>query len=414
MLKEMILSQWKSFNEATLYLDPVTVLVGSNASGKSNVLDALLFLHRLSLGNELTQAIMGDAALPTLRGGLEWVCLKPHTQFTLKLRVGHASEPSHKYVYTLRVDVTPTKAQVAEESLQFLPARGKEKRLFYTGLPSSSDAVALPVFTWTSKQGRTHRHDMGRHTCILNQLNPSSVNKEVAEGLQQMRTALQGIVVLDPIPNHMRGYSQLSRNLKADGSNIAGVLATLPNSEREYIEQTLTHYLKALPERDIQRVWAETVGKFNADAMLYCSEGWHDNTTHDVDARGMSDGTLRYAAIIVALLTQRKNSLLVIEEIDNGLHPSRAKQLLDMLKTLGERRGIDVLVTTHNPTLLDAAGSAMVPFITAAYRDADTGFSQLKTLDDVARLPKLLAGGSLGDLATSGALIDVVKQRGAN
>ncbi|MCF7994391.1 MAG: ATP-binding protein [Chromatiaceae bacterium] len=43
----------------------------------------------------------------------------------------------------------------------------------------------------------------------------------------------------------------------------------------------------------------------------------------------MSDGTLRYdVAIVTALLTREPGSLLVIEEVDNGLHPSRAHLLV--------------------------------------------------------------------------------------
>ncbi|MCA1995082.1 MAG: ATP-binding protein, partial [Coleofasciculus sp. S288] len=42
------------------------------------------------------------------------------------------------------------------------------------------------------------------------------------------------------------------------------------------------------------------------------------------------------------------------EEVDNGLHPSRAGLLLKMLREIGEKRKIDILVTTYNPALLDA------------------------------------------------------------
>jgi hypothetical protein len=72
--------------------------------------------------------------------------------------------------------------------------------------------------------------------------------------------------------------------------------------------------------------------------------------------------------------------------------------LIEMLQTLGEERNIDVLVTTQNPALLDAAGPAMVPFITVANRNEKTGFSELTQLEDVTQLPKLMAAGSLGRL----------------
>jgi predicted ATPase len=95
---------------------------------------------------------------------------------------------------------------------------------------------------------------------------------------------------------------------------------------------------------------------------------------------------------------------LVVEEVDNGLHPSRAKLLLEVLQKVGGQRGVDVLVTTHNPALLDAMGSKMVPFITVAHRDPTTGASVLTLMEDIAQLPKLLAQGQIGRLSSEGLI----------
>lgn len=58
-------------------------------------------------------------------------------------------------------------------------------------------------------------------------------------------------------------------------------------------------HVRPLPERDINKVISEPVGLIKSDAMLYCYEDW--NPEQPVDARGMSDGTLRFIAIVVAL-----------------------------------------------------------------------------------------------------------------
>lgn len=137
--------------------------------------------------------------------------------------------------------------------------------------------------------------------------------------------------------------------------------------------------------------------------MLYCKEGWENNNECVVDARGMSDGTLRFLAIVVAMLTNENNKLIVVEEVDNGLHPSRAKVLLNMLKELGKERNIDVLITTHNPALLDAAGTKMIPFITIAHR-GNEGQSELTLLEDINELPKLISAGNIGELTTNGKI----------
>ena len=171
------------------------------------------------------------------------------------------------------------------------------------------------------------------------------------------------------------------------------------------MEAEITKYVTDLPERDIQKVWAEPVGRFKNDAMLYCEEMWVQNQKPTlIDAQGMSDGTLRFLAIITTLLTRKKNSQVVIEEVDNGLHPSRSELLIKMLREIGERRQIDILITTHNPALLDALGSEIVPFVVVAHRDSKTGESKLTLLEDINKLPKLMASGTLGKITSQGAL----------
>ncbi|HBY77606.1 MAG TPA: ATPase, partial [Cyanobacteria bacterium UBA11148] len=64
--------------------------------------------------------------------------------------------------------------------------------------------------------------------------------------------------------------------------------------------------------------------------------------------RSLSDGTLRFLAIITALLTRPEGSQLVIKEVDQGLHPSRLEVLLRLAKQIGEKRKIDIVVTTQN------------------------------------------------------------------
>ena len=412
MIKELKLNNWKSFEDSTLYVDPLTILIGTNASGKSNLLDAFLFLNRVSAGVGIFQAINGDVNLPLLRGGMEWVCRKPGTRFFLGILVDGVKS-TQEYRYELTVQINGTKAEVFKEELTLLThGKGewppKEKNLFVTRLEEST-GPAIPTYFFAGTKGSSRREDLSRTHTILSQTETMNVRNEVKEGAKIVLAQLKNIFVFDPIPSHMRNYSSFSETLLADGSNIAGVLGGIEGDSKQEIEETLTQYLKKLPERDIKRVWAEPVGKFKTDAMLYCEEGWEDTGSHEIDARGMSDGTLRYLAIVTALLTREPKSLLVIEEVDNGLHPSRAHFLIEMLKTLGRERSIDVIVTTHNPALLDAAGTRMVPFIAVAHRDALTGISRLTQLEDIRQLPKLMAGGSLGRMATQGSIEAALK-----
>lgn len=410
MLKKLILENWKSFRYAELPIDPLTVLIGTNASGKSNAIEALEFLKRSVLGEPLRFAIVGDTEYPSLRGGIEWSTFKSKNQFSLKVLIQGEKEYVD-YLYSITLKTTPKRIQLISESLSEVrhpEAQAKqdvETELFQLS-SSSQDKNSLSLYI----DGKEEGFRLNKAESFLGWLaiisKSSLLNKEeLYTATNNVLECLRNILILDPIPSSMRSYSSLSSELLTNSSNVAGVLAALPDEAKSYVESMLSTYLKYLPEGDIQRVWAEKVGRLGSDAMLYCEESWvPGEPPMVVDARGMSDGTLRFLAILTALLTRPEGSQLVIEEVDNGLHPSRAGLLLKMLREIGAQRKIDILVTTHNPALLNALPPEMVPFVVVAHRDAQTGESNLTPLDDLGNLPKLLAMGPLGDLATQGSI----------
>lgn len=202
----------------------------------------------------------------------------------------------------------------------------------------------------------------------------------------------------------MRDYCRLSETLLPDGSNVAGVIAALPEAEKTRIETLLTNYVGQLPDNPFKKIYVELVGKFGQDAMLYGTEVLPGGEEIDIDARSMSDGTLRAIALLTAILTREKGSLLVIEEVDNGLHPSKAGLLLNFMLELGKQQGVDILITTHNPALMDALEKDLLPFISVCYREEETGYSVIGLLEEFDKLPKYLAHGSLGKVISEGLI----------
>lgn len=407
MIQELILHNWKSFESAQLNIDPLTFIIGTNASGKSNILDAFLFLLRIANGQQIKAAINGETGIPPLRGGLDWVFRlgQPECQVGVVINTDR-KEILYKYFITLRKTDDFNGCEIISEQLilnNHSNSRMTEKQLFYTGRENSGDAV-IPVYFYTGKRGSQRRIDMNRAYSILSQVENLNVTKDVRDAAKLVCDNLRRIFILDPIPNHMRVYSQLSETLTTDAANIAGVLAALSPDRKEEVECELTKYIRPLPEKDINKIWAETVGRFGTDAMLYSEEGWTPQTMTTIDARGMSDGTLRFISVVTALLTGKEKSLLIIEEIDNGLHPSRAKELVNVLKALGQSRQIDILCTTHNPALIDALGNTMIPFISYVKRNPQTGASEIELLEEKTNLAKLMAGGSVGDLMVQGKI----------
>jgi len=127
------------------------------------------------------------------------------------------------------------------------------------------------------------------------------------------------------------------------------------------------------------------------------------------DAPLLSDGTLRVLSVAAAILSAAEGSLVVIEEIDNGVHPSRSGELLESIRRIATKRRLRVLLTSHNPALLDTLPTDAVPDVVCCYRDPSEGDSRLVRLEDLPRYPELVARGPLGQLMTRGLLDRFVK-----
>ena len=442
MLKKLILENWKSFRYAELYFDPLTVLIGTNASGKSNVVEALEFLRRMATGETVDVALNGDRALPPIRGGSQGVVLKSEDYFTLKIVLQEQGNETD-YLYGIRIYPHTKSTQIIAESIEVKSKNVSFDRKLNIDNQSYSristfennnhycNLVDFEKFKLDSdsdfKTFEEYKNDyidiiIGREEYIKK-------NTESKQGLDDglkvryenekyihiemnflqrilpvINTIFKEILILNPLPSQMRDFSRLAETLEHDGSNLAGVLAALPDEKKLEVETNLSDYLQHFPEGDIRKIWAEKIGRLGTDAMLYCQEEWQPGQITEIDARSMFDGALRFIGILTALLTRPEGSLIVIEEIDNGLHPSRAELLVRTLREIGTKRKIDLLITTHNLALLDALGPEIVPFVVVAHRDPETGESKLTQLEDIENLPKLLASGTLGKLATKGSI----------
>jgi predicted ATPase len=133
----------------------------------------------------------------------------------------------------------------------------------------------------------------------------------------------------------------------------------------------------------------------------------------------MSDGMLRFLAFVCALLQapaiDAKQAVggaagpealrtLVIEEIENGLHPSQAARAVELIKEECLTRQIRTIATTHSPALLNAVAATEHRGVLICDRDPDTGLSRVRRLVDMPSYPRAMAEGTLGEAVTTNRL----------
>ncbi|MCU0545705.1 MAG: ATP-binding protein [Oscillatoriaceae cyanobacterium Prado104] len=229
--------------------------------------------------------------------------------------------------------------------------------------------------------------------------------KIVPETVREYQRVLQNILFLDPIPAKMREYSFKSdKRLQEDDTNLSSVLFRLWSNQDD--RQTILNFIQSLPEQAIEGL--DFIFGPRDEVMVRLAETF-GNKQRNCEAALLSDGTLRVLAITAAMLSATEGSLVVIEEIDNGVHPNRAKHLLSSIRDLAEQRQLRVLLSTHNPALMDALPDRALGDVVFCYRDPAAGDSRLVRLGDMYDFPSLILQGPLGQLVTAGAVDRFVK-----
>lgn len=418
MLTSITLEDFKSYRQASLPLAPLTVLIGANASGKSNAIEGMRLLSWLAQGQKLSaiQYVVqsGDRVV---RGTVENLGYERSTSFGL----GAETTAKEWNRLNMRFDRRADGLHIMAETLTH---DGANVPLYTLDQPSKDRGTDVGVaYNNFARGGRKPHVTCSDQTAIYTQLtSPATFEAGHAESrrrippvAKQLEHWLAGMLFLDPAPARMRAYAFPSDGaLQGDGRNLSAVLFNLWGHETQasaepYATQrrTILDFIQSLPEQDIACLSFLEEPRGGVMVKLTETFGGH---TRDYDASLLSDGTLRVLSIVAAMLSAPVGSLVVIEEIDNGVHPSRARHLLANIRGIAERRNLRVLLSTHNPALLDALPDAALPDVVFCYRAPQDGSSRLVRLQDIPDYPELIALDSLGGLVTSGALERFVKQ----
>ena len=410
MLTSFTVRDFKSFREATLPLAPLTMLVGANASGKSNLVEGLRLFSWIGRGNRLStlrRRLRDDGS--GVRGGLGNLGFDGGDSFSFACRTAHPEWNRYEIGLEKRDDGA---LRIANEKLTGDNAPVPLFEIVGKAEDMGNSRVAYNNFEPGGKKPQVPCMDQ---VTILEQFSTPAgfcrdhkkAQKTIPKATSFYRNTLKNMMFLDPEPSSMRGYSfATDTELDENGANLSAILHRLCRDDE--IKAELLSFVRSLPERDISDIgFVETP---RGEAMVELVETFGGRETK-YDAGLLSDGTLRVLAIAAALLSAPEGGLVAIGEIDNGVHPGRARDLLERIADIAERRGIRVLATTHNPALLDALPDAAVPDVVFCFRDPEDGSSRLVRLEDIENYPSLLAQGKVGRLLARGLIDRYAKER---
>ncbi|QSQ21119.1 ATP-binding protein [Pyxidicoccus parkwayensis] len=415
MLTALTVYNFKSYFRAELPLAELTVLIGANASGKSNLIEALQFLSWLARGRRLSEILyaLKERQLD-VRGPISRLAFGGEDRFNLGCRILTEPESHRGVAMEVAIGLREDGLHVIDERAFAFEARSEaspfeEGDWLYDGELESRRSVYSGDVTvaYNTRQGSGAKGIVcsDQQAFFTQMTTPARFGSEdgahhIPQAAKALQSTLESILFLDSVPRRMREYSfTVDRVLQGDGYNLSAVLYDL--CERQQRKAQVLDFVRALPEQDILDVTFLKTPR--EEVMVQLTEGF-GGKARTYEAALLSDGTLRVLSVAAALLSVPEGALIVIEEIDNGVHPTRAKLLLDNIQRVARERKLRVLLTTHNPALLDAIPTDAIPDVVACYRDPKEGDSRLMPLRDLPDYPELVAQGPVGQLVTRGIL----------
>ncbi|MBM4320537.1 MAG: hypothetical protein FJ125_11400 [Deltaproteobacteria bacterium] len=356
MIRTIGFERFKSLEQQTLDLGALTILIGPNASGKSNVLDGCRLM---------SEAVRSDMeAAVTRRGSVESVVFKGSEQRSFAIDLEYfvpdpgAPHSRSDMRYHVEVGSHVHKPAVLREELRIKRQRDEP------GAPR----------TWVTAR-------LGKGTAIRD---PEAKKPEAFDTADPGVLALKALGFLTAYPRiralrtFIESWQLLGVNLDAvraprrderadallpDASNLANVLRTLQGTEK--CDAILADLKDLLHVVDDLRTEVDRGRVLMLLKERPFSEPW--------EAFSVSDGTLRLLCLLTALHLLPEHGLLCVEEPEHGLHPLIFGPLLDLIRERCPRgEAKQVLLTTHSPDLVDAAEAEEVVTVERDERGATT------------------------------------------
>lgn len=179
------------------------------------------------------------------------------------------------------------------------------------------------------------------------------------------------------------------------GENLASILSWHLKAGQTEVVQAITASLQLLVPQ-IQRIWVSNAKLERDETEIITAGGtqypvtrkksyWGDllmfdtNAKKGIPASEMSEGTLLATALLTLLHGENPPNLLLLDDIDKGLHPRAINSLVEILRGLMEQRPeLQIIATTHSPYLLDQIPVEAV----ICMHVGEDGFAKAKLLSD--------------------------------
>ena len=331
-LLELKASNYRSIKGATVAFGDLNVFIGANASGKSTVLDALRFFHLGLRERDFRETVEA-------RGGFSNLAWKGGDTQNVAMRLRFQRD-GDKYEWSIILIEQDNEFSVREEMFLLTP-EGQRVQLL-----SSDQGVGW----WRSGEEQQVQLQQAPTACAL-----ASASADANFPGRSIANFVTQWGFFDPSPFFLRQEraGTASNRLDAFGRNLAERLFRLRESSPETFKRIVAGVgsFLGIPT---------TLDPSESEGSYFFTQ-MEPGLTNPVHQMVTSAGTVRMLALITALFEDSQRGLVAIEEPENNIHPTALSEFTDLLTELSS--GIQILVTTHSPILLDFLQDPSVVYV---------------------------------------------------
>jgi len=371
-IEEIRVKNFKSFRDMRVKLGRFNVLIGANASGKSNFVDLIRFIKNMvfyGLENAFQMA-GGVEYVKNLKIGdkepmeLSFVLYLPADDATL----GMTAFPLPSILeYTIRIKFSREKFEIAEDRIAWYSSKNRESGI---AIYKKDNKLAWDVI---SKTNRSVDDEIIEKIEDVLKWCEKFVNEYPNEPI--IRTApifnlpfiltcnRIGIYNFDPKVLKMATPTYSKAELEENGSNLACILKSILSVKQKRINivYTLKDFVPFIDDLKVDK---------SIDQKLFLSLVEEFYPKRSLPAGLISDGSLNILATIVALMHEDKD-VCIFEEPERNIHPALIQKLVHLFKEYSNQK--QIILTTHNPLIVKYAG---IENILLVKRDRE-GFSYI-------------------------------------
>ena len=370
IISKIELFNWKNFHRCEVGVQERCFVVGANAAGKSNFIDALRFLRDVAKqGGGLQTAVR-------VRGGITKIrCLAAREQSNVKLAIELSESDSRELCWHYELNFKHTGGGIRENQVKIVSEKvfsGREQRYV---LDRSAETLGED-----------------EETLKYTYLEQPNANKD----FRVIQQFLQNVEYLNVVPQMVRESASSSYSGDKEdyyGRNFLKRLALLNDNTRRSYFRKINEFLKlAVPQQEELSFVKDEIGVPHLEARYV---HWRARGSKQQEMQ-FSDGTLRLIGFLFALIDS--NGVLLLEEPEINLHPGIVAQFPEFIAKIQrvKKGGRQVFITTHSYDILSNEGIAPEEVLLLTNSPEGT---EVEVLSNVEKAKNILAAGfSMADV----------------